>query len=73
MRRELWGYTREDSGWPEDLKPYAAEAWRRCDIGELSDDQLYCSYATWAGLCDRMHSHTEDEKELRERTARGEF
>ena len=67
------GYECEDSGWPTDLRPYATEAWRRCDIGELSYDQLYCSYATWAGLYDRMHSHTGEERELRERIAKGDF
>jgi hypothetical protein len=67
------GYECEDSGWPKDLRPYATEAWRRCDIGELSYDQLYCSYATWAGLCDRMDTHTAEEKELRERIANGDF
>jgi len=67
------GYECDDSGWPEDLKPYAAEAWRRCDIGELSDDQLYCSYATWAGLYDRMDQHPVEETELRERIAKCDF
>ena len=67
------GYDCADSGWPEHVRPYAVEAWRRYDRGELGDDQLYCSYAQWAGLCDRMDSHTADEKEHRERIARGDF
>jgi hypothetical protein len=65
------GYEHDDSGWPENLKPYAAEAWRRCGLGELGDSEMYCSYASWAGLYDRMYSHTGDEKKLRERIARG--
>jgi hypothetical protein len=56
------GYEHDDSGWPENLKPYAAEAWRRHGLGELSDSEIYCSYATWAGLYDRLHTHGEEEK-----------
>jgi hypothetical protein len=67
------GYEHDDSGWPENLKPYAAEAWRRRSIGELGDNEMYCSYAQWVGLYDRMNSHGEVEKELREWIARGEF
>jgi hypothetical protein len=67
------GYDCEDSGWPEDLKPYATEACRRFGLGELKDEALYCSYAGWAGLYDLMNSHTEEEVKLRERIARGEF
>ncbi len=67
------GYECEDSGWPEDLKLYAAEAWRRSSCGELSDEAMYCSYAGWARLYDRMNSHTDEEAELREWIARGEF
>lgn len=67
------GFESDDSGWPELLKPYAAEAWRRHSLEELSDSEIYCSHATWAGLCDRMNSHDEEENELRERIARGEF
>jgi hypothetical protein len=55
------------------LKSYAAEAWRRYGLGELSDSEIYCPYATWAGLYDRMDSHSEEEKELRERIANSEF
>jgi hypothetical protein len=65
------GYEYGDSGWPENLKPYAAEAWKRYRLGELGDSEMYCSYATWAGLYDRMDRHGEDEKDLRERITRG--
>jgi hypothetical protein len=67
------GYELEDSGWPENLKPYAAEAWRRHELGELSSSEFYCSYATWAGVYDRMNSHTQEEQQLREQISRGEF
>lgn len=30
-----------DGGWPEELKPFAEEAFRRYEAGELADDQLY--------------------------------
>ena len=43
------------------LKRFAAETWRRADAGELADDELYPSDAQWAGLYDRMHTHTDDE------------
>jgi hypothetical protein len=36
------GYEDGDSGWPEDLKPIAAEAWRRARAGKLTDNELYC-------------------------------
>lgn len=54
-----------DSGWPRALKLFAAEAWRRADIGELADEELYCSDAQWSGLYDRMHAHEPDETERR--------
>lgn len=66
-------YECEGSGWTEDLKPYAVEAWRRCEIGEISDEQIYCSYASWAGICDQLHLVTKDEKILRERITQGDF
>ena len=50
-----------DSGWPENFKPYAAEAWRREEAGELADEEMYPSDATWAGLYDQMHTHTDQE------------
>ena len=31
-----------DSGWPRVLRRFAAEAWRRADTGELTDNELYC-------------------------------
>ncbi len=59
------GYEDDDSGWPENLKPYAAEVWRRFDLGELSDSEIYCSDATWAGIYDRMDCHTQEETDRR--------
>ncbi len=54
-----------DSGWPRVLKRFAAEAWRRADVGELADDELYCTDAVWSGLYDRMHTHESDEMDRR--------
>jgi hypothetical protein len=59
------GYEDPDSGWPRVLRPFAAEAWRRADTGDLNDDELYPSDAQWAGLYDRMNSHTTDESQRR--------
>ncbi|MEO8617076.1 MAG: hypothetical protein ABI600_18195 [Luteolibacter sp.] len=55
------GYWDPDNEWPPALVPYAAEAFRRCDAGELEDEEMYPSDACWSGLYDRMHSHTVDE------------
>ena len=43
------------------LKRFAAEAWRRTDAGELTDEELHPCDAQWAGLYDRMHTHEDDE------------
>ena len=39
------GYDSADSGWPRVLRRFAAEAWRRADAGELTDNELYCYQA----------------------------
>jgi hypothetical protein len=59
------GWRETDSGWPRVLRGFAAEAWRRARAGELADEELYCSDATWAGLYDRMTIHYPDETERR--------
>ncbi len=59
------GYEDTDSGWPRALKPFAAEAWRRAEAGELTDEELYCCDAQWSGLYDRMFPHKQDEIERR--------
>jgi len=64
------GYDSEDSGWPRVLKSFAEEAWRRADFERLSDDELYCCDAQWAGLYDRMTSHLPEETERRVELAR---
>src|SRR5688572_24004018 len=48
------GFDAANSGWPNALRPFAAEAWRRFSSGEFSEDELYCSDAQWAGIFDRM-------------------
>lgn len=67
------GYESEDSGWPADLLPYAAEAWRRYKCGTINENEMYCYYAAWAGLYDQMHSHTEEETVRRKNIAGGNF
>jgi hypothetical protein len=59
------GYEHPDSGWPRVLKRFAAEAWRRADAGELSEDELYACDAQWSGLYDRMYVHLPEEIERR--------
>ena len=34
-----------DGHWPKRLRSFAAEAWRRFDAGELSDNEFYCYQA----------------------------
>jgi hypothetical protein len=51
--------------WPADLQPFAIEAWRRADVGELSEEELYPSDAQWCGLCDRMAAPTVEESTRR--------
>jgi hypothetical protein len=59
------GYENEGSGWPRALKRFAAEAWRRAEAGEFSEDELYPCDAQWAGLYDQMIEREEDEIERR--------
>jgi hypothetical protein len=59
------GFEAGDSGWPRGLKRFAAEAWRRVEAGEITEDELYPSDSQWCGLYDRMHTHEPDEMERR--------
>jgi hypothetical protein len=59
------GFEDPDSGWPKTLKRFATEAWRRAEIGELSDEELYPSDAAWCGIYDRMTIHTDEEMSRR--------
>jgi hypothetical protein len=52
-------------GWPRVVQRFAAEAWRRVETGELSEEELYPSDASWCGLYDRMHTHKPDETDRR--------
>lgn len=63
------GFDDPESGWPRALKVFAAEAWRRAEAGELEDEELYPSDAQWAGLYDRMTSHTPEEAVRRRKLA----
>lgn len=44
------GFTSRGSGWPKHFKPFAAEAWRRFESGELADNELYCYQAAKARI-----------------------
>jgi hypothetical protein len=35
------GFTSRGSEWPRQLKPFAKEAWRRFEVGALTDDEFY--------------------------------
>jgi hypothetical protein len=59
------GFEAADRGWPRVVQRFAAEAWRRVQTGELSEEELYPSDASWCGLYDRMHTHSPDEKAWR--------
>jgi hypothetical protein len=59
------GFDEAESGWPRVLRRFASEAWRRYEAGELRDEELYPSDATWAGLYDQMALHKFDEIEFR--------
>ena len=59
------GFEDADSGWPRVLKRFAAEAWRRAEAGEITEEELYPCDASWCGLYDRMHTHEPDEMERR--------
>lgn len=59
------GFDNPDSGWPRALRPIAAEAWRRAEFDELTDEELYPSDAQWAGLYDQMLTHHPDETDRR--------
>jgi hypothetical protein len=59
------GFNEPESEWPRGLKRFAVEAWRRADVGELTDEQLYPCDATWSGIFDRMLVHLPEETERR--------
>jgi hypothetical protein len=60
------GYDASDSSWPRVLKPFADEAWRRFENGELHDEELYPADATWSCIFDHMtRPHTIEEAERR--------
>jgi hypothetical protein len=59
------GFEAADSGWPRVLKRFVAEAWRRVEAGEITEEELYPSDSQWCGLYDRMFPHTADEMERR--------
>jgi hypothetical protein len=44
------GFASHGSGWPNHFKPFAAEAWRRFDAGDLTDNELYCYQACKARI-----------------------
>ena len=50
------GFEDADSGWPRVLRRFAAEAWRRADAGELTDNEIYCYQVCKA----RIHREREE-------------
>lgn len=44
------------SGWPVALAPLADDAWRRYELEQLQDDEMYCSEAQHAGFMARMNA-----------------
>jgi hypothetical protein len=52
-------------GWPRVLRRFAAEAWRRVEAGEITEEELYPCDASWCGLYDWMHTHELDEIDRR--------
>lgn len=47
-----------ETGWPLVLAPLSIEAWRRYELGELSDDEIYCADAQYAGFENRYGGST---------------
>jgi DNA (cytosine-5)-methyltransferase 1 len=56
-----------ESGWPVVLAPVAKEAWRRYEADELKDDELYCSEAVIAGMCNRNPKLVDEVKRERQK------
>jgi hypothetical protein len=46
-------YEKEDSRWPESLRKFAAEAWRRATNGEINDEVINSSAVAHAELMAR--------------------
>ncbi|MCC5808312.1 MAG: hypothetical protein JJU00_18440 [Opitutales bacterium] len=61
------GFEARDSGWPDELRPFAAEAWRRACAGSLDDSELYPANAAWARLHDGAPFHSASESGRRAR------
>src|SRR5438874_8779449 len=59
------GFEDQESGWPRVFRRFAAEAWRRAQAGEIADEELYPSDASWSGIYDRMILHLPEETERR--------
>ena len=52
------GFADGEGGWPRVLQPFAEEAWRRAELGILTDAHLYPSDAQWAGIYDQLRMPT---------------
>jgi len=59
------GIAEPNNGWPRAVHRIVAEAWRRAEAGDFTDDELYPSDAQWAGIYDRMLRHTPEETQRR--------
>jgi hypothetical protein len=67
------GYDADGSGWSPELIPFASEAWRRFETGELTDAELYPADAVWAAIYDGMGYHTAEESNRREQLREIQF
>lgn len=59
------GFSEAGSGWPRVLKRFAAEAWRRYDVSDLQEEELYPSDAAWSGIYDRLKVTNAEETRRR--------
>lgn len=58
------GFATRESGWPEHFKPFASEAWRRFEAGDMTDNQLYCYQAAKARIVKARHEATRTNPRL---------
>jgi hypothetical protein len=49
------GFEDDDSGWPEELKPFAEEAWRRYEENEISGEDIYPAEEARKGINATCH------------------
>lgn len=55
-------FNSSECAWPKGLVGFAVEAWSRFENGVMSEDDLYQCDSQWAGIFDRLATHTDQEK-----------